>query len=68
MADLPDYVLDPNAVLGDDVAWRYKRAPSYTKTREYYEQSKIHLHAFPSPIVLFFFMPPRLTISPQQKQ
>jgi hypothetical protein len=40
MADLPDYVLDPNAVLGDDVAWRYKRAPSYTKTREYYEQSK----------------------------
>ncbi|KAL3487325.1 hypothetical protein BJX62DRAFT_228121 [Aspergillus germanicus] len=44
MADLPDYVLDPNAVLGDDVAWRYKRAPSYTKTREYYEQTKTMTH------------------------
>lgn len=43
MADaqgLPDYVLDPNAVLGDtDAAWRYGRPPSYKKTREYYEQS-----------------------------
>lgn len=43
MADtqgLPDYVLDPNAVLGDiNAAWRYGRPPSYKKTREYYEQS-----------------------------
>lgn len=43
MADtqgLPDYVLDPNSVLGDiNAAWRYGRPPSYKKTREYYEQS-----------------------------
>jgi hypothetical protein len=60
MSDLPDYVLDPNAVLGDDVAWRYKRAPSYTKTREYYEQSKSPTSSPPC-------LPLKLTISPQQK-
>ncbi|KAL2816647.1 hypothetical protein BDW59DRAFT_136676 [Aspergillus cavernicola] len=42
---LPDYVLDPNAVLGDtDAAWRYGRPPSYTKTREYYEKTKTTTH------------------------
>lgn len=57
MADtegLPDYVLDPNAVLGDtDAAWRYGRPPSYKKTREYYEQStflpKLSQEQLPNP-------------------
>lgn len=38
---VPDYVLDPNAVLKDKVdSWRYGRAPDYSKTRSYYEESK----------------------------
>ncbi|KAL4787339.1 hypothetical protein BJX76DRAFT_318916 [Aspergillus varians] len=42
---LPDYVLDPNAVLGDaDAKWRYGRPPSYTKTRDYYEQTRQMTH------------------------
>jgi hypothetical protein len=37
---LPDYMLDPNAVLGDNSAeWRYGRAPDYSNTRKVYEQS-----------------------------
>ncbi|EFQ98969.1 hypothetical protein MGYG_01981 [Nannizzia gypsea CBS 118893] len=34
---LPDYVLDPDAVLKDDINWRYGRAPDYSKTRKEYE-------------------------------
>ncbi|KAI9369918.1 hypothetical protein BJX61DRAFT_536050 [Aspergillus egyptiacus] len=42
---LPDYVLDANAVLADkDITWRHGRPPSYTKTREYYEQTKSKTH------------------------
>jgi len=38
---LPDYVLDPNAVLGDkDAQWRYGRAPDYSKTRKVWEECK----------------------------
>jgi hypothetical protein len=38
---LPDYMLDPNAVLGDNSAeWRYGRAPDYSNTRKVYEQSR----------------------------
>ncbi|EEQ33303.1 hypothetical protein McanMca71_006473 [Microsporum canis] len=37
---LPDYVLDPNAVLKDDIKWRYGRAPDYSKTRKAYEAGK----------------------------
>jgi len=38
---LPDYVLDPNAVLKDNEAkWRYGRAPDYSKTRQVYSESK----------------------------
>lgn len=38
-AGTPDYLLDPNAVLGDDNAkWRYGRAPDYSKTRKVYEE------------------------------
>ncbi|KAI9711469.1 MAG: hypothetical protein M1820_002032 [Bogoriella megaspora] len=42
---LPDYVLSPNAVLKDDKAgWRYGRAPDYTKTRTFYEETKKQNH------------------------
>ncbi|KAI9725716.1 MAG: hypothetical protein M1828_002599 [Chrysothrix sp. TS-e1954] len=42
---LPDYVLGPNAVLKDvDVAWRYGTAPDYTKTRSYWEKTKVSNH------------------------
>ncbi|KAL4998739.1 hypothetical protein BDV10DRAFT_166151 [Aspergillus recurvatus] len=42
---LPDYVLDPNAVLGDTAAsWRYNRPPDYSKTREYFEKTKTTSH------------------------
>jgi hypothetical protein len=38
---LPDYLIDPNAVLKDNSAtWRYGRAPDYSNTRNVYEQSK----------------------------
>lgn len=40
MADLPDYVLDENAVLKDAAAkWRHGRAPDYSKTRKVYAES-----------------------------
>ncbi|KAK1146786.1 hypothetical protein N8T08_002547 [Aspergillus melleus] len=42
---LPDYVLDPNAVLKDtDAAWRYGRVPDYSKTRAFYEQTRTMFH------------------------
>ncbi|KAL4740623.1 hypothetical protein BDV11DRAFT_90122 [Aspergillus similis] len=42
---LPDYVLNPNAVLSDTTAsWRYGRLPDYTKTREFYEKTKTTSH------------------------
>jgi hypothetical protein len=36
---LPDYVLDPNAVLKDTAAWRYGQAPDYSNTRKVFEAS-----------------------------
>jgi len=37
---LPDYLLNPNAVLGDESAkWRYGKAPDYSNTRKVYEES-----------------------------
>lgn len=37
---LPDYVTNPNAVLGDAKAvWRYGRAPDYSKTRKVWAES-----------------------------
>ena len=37
---LPDYLLDPNAVLQDSSAnWRYGRAPDYSNTRKVYNES-----------------------------
>lgn len=37
---LPDYVLDPNAVLGDTKShWRYGVPPDYSNTRKTYQES-----------------------------
>ena len=42
---LPDYLTNPNAVLGDKEAkWRYGRAPDYTKTRKVYAETKQKTH------------------------
>jgi hypothetical protein len=41
---LPDYLLNPNAVLKDDANWRYGRAPDYSNTRKVYEQTKTKNH------------------------
>lgn len=38
---LPDYLLNPNAVLNDASEWRYGRAPDYSKTRTVFEQSEL---------------------------
>jgi hypothetical protein len=41
---LPDYLLDPNAVLKDSsVNWRYGRAPDYSNTRKVYNESTFFL-------------------------
>ncbi|XDG10200.1 hypothetical protein ABKA04_009815 [Annulohypoxylon sp. FPYF3050] len=38
---LPDYMKDPNAVLGDSNAeWRNTRPPDYSKTRNFYSGTK----------------------------
>ena len=37
---LPDYLTNPNAVLGDTAEWRYGRAPDYSNTRKVYENSE----------------------------
>ena len=40
MANLPDYVLDENAVLKDAAAkWRHGRAPDYSRTRKIWAES-----------------------------
>ncbi|KAI9688146.1 MAG: hypothetical protein M1822_001652 [Bathelium mastoideum] len=42
---LPDYVLNPNAVLQDqEAAWRYGLAPDYSKTRKFFSETKKHNH------------------------
>ena len=38
---LPDYVLDPNAVLKDTAEWRYGKAPDYNNTRSVFERSNV---------------------------
>ncbi|KAL5359690.1 hypothetical protein BJX96DRAFT_60863 [Aspergillus floccosus] len=44
-AGLPDFVLDPNAVLKDtEASWRHGAPPSYAKTREFYEKTKTQSH------------------------
>ena len=49
---LPDYVLNPNAVLQDQqAAWRYGRAPDYSKTRRFYYESKSSIFLLHSSIV-----------------
>ncbi|KAK2749252.1 hypothetical protein FQN57_006868 [Myotisia sp. PD_48] len=42
---LPDYVLNQDAVLGDsEAAWRYGRAPDYSKTRAFFQETKTTSH------------------------
>ncbi|KAK5637036.1 hypothetical protein RRF57_012748 [Xylaria bambusicola] len=42
---VPDYMMDPNAVLKDaDAEWRYKQPPDYQKTRKYYSETKTRNH------------------------
>jgi hypothetical protein len=42
MADLPDFMTDPNAVLNDkDHEWRYNRIPDYKKVNAAYEEGKL---------------------------
>ena len=48
-AELPDYVLDPDAVLKDsNAAWRYGRAPDYSKTRKFFEEGKAYPKSYAS--------------------
>ncbi|ORX47779.1 hypothetical protein DM01DRAFT_1310219 [Hesseltinella vesiculosa] len=45
MANLPDFMTNPNAVLNDTEAeWRYGRVPDYKKVNELYEQEKTINH------------------------
>ncbi|KAF8251716.1 hypothetical protein K440DRAFT_611960 [Wilcoxina mikolae CBS 423.85] len=39
-AALPDFLLDPNVVLKDEAAWRYKKAPDYSATNSTFESTK----------------------------
>ncbi|KAK6598462.1 hypothetical protein H4I95_09072 [Botrytis cinerea] len=42
---LPDYLLDPNAVMKDvDAKWRYNQPPDYTNTRRFWAQTKTQSH------------------------
>lgn len=42
---IPDYMLDPNAVLHDqNVTWRNKRAPDYSKVNATFEETKTTNH------------------------
>lgn len=42
---LPDYLTNPDAVLGDkDAKWRYGRAPDYSKTRKVFAETKQMTH------------------------
>ncbi|CAO2651304.1 Nn.00g096010.m01.CDS01 [Neocucurbitaria sp. VM-36] len=42
---LPDYLTDPDAVLGDTEAkWRYGRAPDYSNTRKVFAETKQMTH------------------------
>ncbi|KXG50191.1 uncharacterized protein PGRI_061580 [Penicillium griseofulvum] len=45
MSELPDYVLDSDAVLKDiSAAWRHGNPPDYSKTRAFYEKTKTKTH------------------------
>ncbi|CAO3584924.1 unnamed protein product [Absidia cylindrospora] len=45
MADLPDFMTNPNAVLNDtEHEWRYGRVPDYKKVNETYDLEKTVTH------------------------
>ena len=37
---VPDYMLDPNAIVKDNVTWRYGKSPDYSNTRRIYQESQ----------------------------
>ena len=41
---VPDYMLDPDAIVKDDVTWRYGQPPDYSKTRRIYRESECVLN------------------------
>jgi hypothetical protein len=42
---IPDYMLDPNAVLHDqNITWRYKQAPDYNKVNATFEETRTTNH------------------------
>ncbi|KAF7299738.1 hypothetical protein HMN09_00979600 [Mycena chlorophos] len=43
-SSLPDYVLDPSAVLKDTAEWRNKTPPDYSRTRADFERTKKMTH------------------------
>ncbi|CAK3888350.1 Hypothetical predicted protein [Lecanosticta acicola] len=43
---IPDFLLSPNAIFKDEgVAWRYGKAPDYSKTRKVWEEGRSMHHA-----------------------
>ena len=43
-ASVPDYMLDPDAVMKDvNAAWRLKTPPDYSKTRAFYREGKLRI-------------------------
>ena len=64
-AGLPDYLLDPNAVMKDlDAKWRYKQPPDYTNTRKVYAQSTLSL----IPLTTAFSTKRPIKLTPQPSQ
>ena len=51
---LPDYVLDPDAVLKDSgIKWRYGRPPDYSKTRAVFAESELGMRVSDLRFVVF---------------
>ena len=57
---LPDYLTNPNAVLGDTAEWRYGRAPDYSNTRTVFENSEYSNYTSP---YARFFAPMRIAVA-----
>ncbi|KAI9773032.1 MAG: hypothetical protein M1839_002233 [Geoglossum umbratile] len=43
-AAVPDFLTNPDAVMGDEAQWRYGRAPDYSKTRVAFAEGKTRDH------------------------
>lgn len=49
--ELPDYATNYDAVLGDEVQWRYGKPPDYSQTRKFWADSEYTSRPFPAIIV-----------------